>query len=144
VEGTTGWRGEQANLNDMAPDHVAFLQSMVRLHLANQLTESFPKLTLKGKESVQGREADVLEAAARQGQLFKLYFETKTGLLFRFTTEFQGASLRYDWDDYRDVEGVKLPYKLSAQEGPWSYTIRFTTIKRNTPIDDAKFKKPNQ
>lgn len=81
-------------------------------------------------------------AETTQGQVFTLCFEKQTGLLLRFATEFDGTSLRYDWDEFRDVAGVKMPYKLSAQEGPYSYTLRFTEVKQNTPIDDAKFKRP--
>jgi hypothetical protein len=144
VDGTAGWRALRANLEEMTSEQAALIRGLEGLHLPNRLTELLPKPTLKGKETLQDRETDVIEATTSEDQSFTLYFETKTGLLLRAATQFGGASLCYDWDDYRDVEGVKMPYKLVAHEGALTYTIRFTDIQRNTPVEDAKFKKPNQ
>ena len=49
-----------------------------------------------------------------------------------------------DFEDYRDVEGMKLPFtiRISAIDPFYSSTRKFTEIKVNTPVDDSKFNKP--
>jgi hypothetical protein len=45
-------------------------------------------------------------------------------------------------EDYRDVEGVKIPFTIRQTSPAISFTIRLEEVKNNVPIDDAKFNKP--
>ena len=49
-----------------------------------------------------------------------------------------------DFEDYRDVDGVKIPFtvKVSSVEPGLVSTRKYTEIKLNAPVDDAKFNKP--
>jgi hypothetical protein len=49
-----------------------------------------------------------------------------------------------DFEDYRDVDGVKLPFtvRISSVEPGLVSTRKYTEIKVNAPIDDAKFRMP--
>ena len=49
-----------------------------------------------------------------------------------------------DFEDYRDVEGMKLPFtiRISAIDPFYSSTRKFTEVKLNVPLDDAEFNKP--
>jgi hypothetical protein len=44
--------------------------------------------------------------------------------------------------DFREVDGVKLPFRLKATSAVQSYTIAVTKIEHNVPIDDTLFSKP--
>jgi hypothetical protein len=49
-----------------------------------------------------------------------------------------------DFDDYRDVAGMKMPFtiRVSAIDPNYSVVRKFTEIKLNVPIDPKRFNKP--
>lgn len=47
-----------------------------------------------------------------------------------------------EFDDYRDVSGLKLPFTIIWSRAPFTATQKFTEIKTNVPIDSIKFEKP--
>ena len=49
-----------------------------------------------------------------------------------------------DYEDYRDVDGLKLPFtiRVTTVDRANSSTRKFTEIKLNVPVDDMKFRKP--
>jgi hypothetical protein len=44
--------------------------------------------------------------------------------------------------DYRDVDGVKVPFTVKATSAVQSSTVTITKVEHNTRIDDALFSKP--
>lgn len=84
-------------------------------------------------------------ATRPDGQIERLHFDVQTGLLSRryyeTPTYFGGLPNATDYDDYRKVGKVLLPFQVRARAG----TIFLQTIsecKLNIKIEDAKFKKP--
>jgi hypothetical protein len=47
-----------------------------------------------------------------------------------------------EFQDYRDVDGLKLPFRLVATSSVQNYTITITKVEHNLPIDPALFSKP--
>jgi photosynthetic reaction center cytochrome c subunit len=47
-----------------------------------------------------------------------------------------------DYADYRDIDGVKIPYKWTLARPSGRFTIEVSEVKQNVPVDDAKFAKP--
>jgi hypothetical protein len=49
-----------------------------------------------------------------------------------------------DYEDYRDVPGVELPFRVLTSDGaPYSIVTRtFLQIRRNVAVDDALFRPP--
>ena len=47
-----------------------------------------------------------------------------------------------DSSDYRDVDGVKVPFKISLTNAMQSVTMTFTKVENNVAIDDKVFVKP--
>ena len=96
--------------------------------------------------SVDDKDVDVIQGASADGTPVKLYFDKKSSLLLRqvrYTDTKVGLSAtQVDYEDYRDVAGVKMPYKwtLSWLDGQTVFTA--TQIQPNVPIDTAKFGKP--
>ena len=103
----------------------------------------YSSLTVLGKISVRDMDAYVVEAKPADGPIEKLFFDVKTGLLVRRYTESDTPlgklPLQTDYEDYRDVDGVKQPFLIH-----WSFPGRvwgrkIDEIKQNVPLDDAKF-----
>lgn len=76
----------------------------------------------------------------------RLYFDEKTGLLtrlIRYTpTAFGRLPTQIDYADYRDVDGVKVPFRWTLARVNGRFTIQIDTAQQNVPIDDAKFAMP--
>jgi hypothetical protein len=46
--------------------------------------------------------------------------------------------------DYRDVDGVKMPFELKQSTPGGDIVFKVSDIKFNAQIDDAKFAKPQE
>ena len=44
------------------------------------------------------------------------------------------------YDDYRDVEGIKLPYRVNEDEGDMVLPLTLQEIKINPDLPDGDFK----
>ena len=44
--------------------------------------------------------------------------------------------------DYRDVDGVKVPYGLKSTNPAQTITAKLADVKHNVEIDDSSFSKP--
>ena len=64
------------------------------------------------------------------------------GLLIRRDITIQGTTLQAHFEDYKEVDGIKLPFTIRRSRPDFSFTYKFDEIKHNVPIDDAKFDKP--
>jgi outer membrane lipoprotein-sorting protein len=114
------------------------------------LKTRYQKLTLKGVELIQyrdgTRETHVIEATPAKGSAERLYFDTQNGLLIRRDTmeesEEGKVPIREFLLDYKDVDGVKVPFTSRQGQGKVILIYRFTEIKHNVAIEDARFNKP--
>jgi hypothetical protein len=116
-------------------------------HAPLKIKQHYSKLEVKGKEKIGDREAWIIQATSAGGTPLKMYYDTQTGLHVRTEAEMESLggkiSVQTTLEDYRDVDGVKLPFTTS-QETPMSKAvIRVIEVKSNVTIDDARFKKPS-
>jgi outer membrane lipoprotein-sorting protein len=47
-----------------------------------------------------------------------------------------------DYADYREVDGVKTPWRWTLARTNGRFTIQLKEVKNNVAIDDSKFTKP--
>jgi len=96
--------------------------------------------------SGQTHSVNVVQGTGPRDLLVTLYFDTQTGLLLR--------ELRYgnspigrvptliEYGDYRDVDGIKFPFRITYAWLDGRDTIMLSEIKTNVPVDEAKFGRP--
>jgi hypothetical protein len=90
----------------------------------------------------------VLRGANVDGRREQLFFDVETGFLVRritSTTTLVGIiPEQIDFSDYREVDGMKLPFtiKVSAIDPNYSLVRKFTEIKVNPNVDPKLFNKP--
>jgi outer membrane lipoprotein-sorting protein len=88
----------------------------------------------------------VIQGTSPAGLPVKLYFDAESGLLvrqIRYTEAFLGRNMQQiEYDDYRDVSGVKMPFKwtFAWQSGQGRYEL--TDVQPNAAIDPARFAQP--
>jgi photosynthetic reaction center cytochrome c subunit len=74
------------------------------------------------------------------------YFDNTTGLLVRVVrwneTPVGPNPTQIDYDDYRDVAGIKMPHTWTVSLTYMQLTIKLDSLQANVPVDAAKFARP--
>ena len=100
-----------------------------------------------GIEKIGPRTVYVLEFSANKNLLSRLYIDTDSKMVVRTedvaTTPEGPYTLRLDLDDYRDVDGLKFPFRMKRTEKGSIVNIRLTQVTLNPPLDDTLFLKPD-
>jgi hypothetical protein len=92
-----------------------------------KLKKLYPAAVVIGKETVGGRETYVVKMGGE-----KWYFDAEGGLLLRRGNTY--------FEDYREVDGIKLPFKMRQDAFSGAGLVyHITEIKHNVKIDEAKF-----
>lgn len=94
----------------------------------------------------QDRLVNVVQGTGPRGTLATLYFDKESGLLLRMVrygrTPIGRVPTQIDFADYRDVGGVKFPFRLIFAWLDGRDAIQLTDIQTNVAIDDARFGTP--
>jgi len=99
-------------------------------HVELELKRLAGSLRFNGKQKVGERDCFVIERPL-SGTAMKYYFDAENGLLLRENDAF--------YEDYRDVNGVKLPFVVRQESPLANIVIRLNEVKVNVPIDEARF-----
>jgi hypothetical protein len=95
---------------------------------------------------VDDRPVQVIQNAARGDAGAKLYFDSQSGLLLRQVRYVDTAvgviPTRIDYSDYRDVAGVKVPFRRVVTWTDGRSTIELSDVQPNPRIDAARFAEP--
>ncbi len=146
-DGRVGWFATPGHpTRDMHDADLAAAQMDADLHFPLHIRQMFPELRAEYPEKIEGREADVL-LAKRQGQPpVKFYFDRQSSLLVRLVRYAESPlgldPCQIDYADYRDVDGVKVSFRVTVSQPGSSSTIQVKQVQQNVLIDEAKFAKP--
>ena len=102
------------------------------------------------KESSGGigkdRLVNVVQGTGPRNMLATLYFDSESGLLLRVLRYARSpigrVPTQVDYSDYRDVDGVKMPFRMTFAWLDGRDAIELNEIKTNVAIDAANFGKP--
>src|SRR6266550_3594435 len=101
---------------------------------------------LQGAVGNQSHVVDVVQGTGPRGLLVTLYFDQQTGLLLRELryglSPIGRVPTQIDFGDYRDVNGIKLPFRITYAWLDGRDAIVLREITTNAAIDEAKFGKP--
>jgi len=94
----------------------------------------------------QNHNVNVIQGTGPRGLLVTLYFDQQTGLLLRElrygSSPIGRVPTQIDYADYRDVNGIKLPFHITYAWLDGRDSIVLNDIKTNVPVDEAKFGRP--
>jgi len=146
---TGGWESNGPNSRELADADLVRVRNAYQLFSLLKLKEQYPRLRSGGREKIGDRDAYVVTASRSETEVERLSFDVETGLLLRrisyLRTMIGVIPQQWDFEDYRDVDGVKMPFtiRLSTTDAGNPFSVRkFTEIKLNGPVDDAKFVMP--
>jgi zinc protease len=123
---------------------VRLKEAAMLVNLNTILSASEGKLT--GIEKVGAHSAYVVELPAQKNLSSRMYFDVDSGYVVRtedvYTTPEGPYVVKIDLDDYRDVDGLKFPFRMKRTEKGAVLSIRITQVTVNAAIDDSIFLKP--
>jgi photosynthetic reaction center cytochrome c subunit len=149
--GTIGWIKTPTEQREMTAAEFAQAKQQSELHKEATLKDQFSNLRVGGKQKVNDRDAWVLVGTNTSGKRERLFFDAETGLLLRRVVLNQTIlgldPIQTDYLDYREVDGVKLPFAIQVSSLDYFHnaqTRTFSQIKQNVPVDDSKFEPPKK
>jgi hypothetical protein len=88
----------------------------------------------------------LVQGTAAAGATATLCFDSKSGLLVRlvrFSDSPVGRIVtQIDYGDYREVAGVKMPFRWTVTWLDGRATIELKDVQANAPVDAARFARP--
>jgi zinc protease len=146
-DGKAGWADDPQNgLRDMTGDELRDTVREADFYRPLDLQTIYSKMTVTGTDKVGDHDVYVVDAAPAQGDADKLFFDKQSGLLVKSVLQQhtpQGAvTIQEEMSDYRDADGVKIPFSLKQSTPQIEFTIKVTEIHHNVSLDDAQFAKP--
>jgi outer membrane lipoprotein-sorting protein len=94
-----------------------------------------------GTEEVGGRRAHHLKVTSKTGQIQHVYIDTETFLESRVTTETPKGTVDQYFSDFRDVNGVKIPFAIKTNVAAMgAIDIKVLKVEVNPALDDSLFK----
>lgn len=102
---------------------------------------------LGGKEQVNGRDAHILVLKPKSGSVARQFIDAETYLPIKLVIkvdvpEVGEVEQTSEFSDYREVDGVKLPFGIRVSSAAQSFTISVTKVEHNVKIDETLFSKP--
>ena len=147
LAGDLAWAATNAGVQRLASP--ADLARMRRIAMRYRPVKEQPQnLRVVGTARVDDHDAYVLQARLDSVTTQTSFFDAVTGLLRREVTTTETLLLplmeQVDYDEYRDVNGVQMPFRVRISDGaPYSTTTRtILEIRRGVPVSDTLFRPP--
>ena len=147
LNGAAGWMSGPRGQRALGPGELAEARRTADLFNVVKFAPA-PTMRVAGRRKVGERDAIVVVDRPSAGVQRRYFFDAETGLLLRITT-LTDAILnqipeQVDFEDYRDVDGVKLPFvvRVSSIDTFFSRTQTITEVKHGVPVEDTIFDMP--
>jgi hypothetical protein len=103
---------------------------------------------LGGKEKVGDREAYVVTFDPTNGSAIRQYIDATTFMPIKSIVTVNVPQLGQDLEqtteflEFREVDGIKIPFRLRVSSSLQSFTINVTKVEHNVKVDESLFVKP--
>lgn len=145
-DGSHGWNQDDQGVHDVTRGDLANLKLDAEFHRDLKLREMLPDARTTGKEKINDKDSYLVEAKSAEGERRQLYFDAGTGLLMRIVrfdpSPFGPIPNAVDYADYREVDGIQVPFTITHLRPDYSLMDKFTEIDQNVRIAPSKFDKP--
>lgn len=116
------------------------------LSFPSNIRQAFSQWRVGLQTDIDDHQVQVVQGSNPGGAFATLYFDLDSGLLvrvMRYTDSFVGRfPTQIDYSDYRQVAGMKMPFRWTVVWLDGQETFQLTDVKLNIPIDATKFAKP--
>ena len=147
-DGTTRWvQTPSGTFNDQSSTEMAEVERDADIYRVGKIKSLYETMKMQPNARLHGHDVYVVEGVPARGPSEKLYFDVKDGLLLRWDMVRKNPKrgnvfVKVHLEDYRDVDGVKVPFKVRFAFESLDVTLQMDELKHNVAIDDTFFKKP--
>jgi hypothetical protein len=148
-DGKTAWTINPLQGNrDKTGNELLQAKLLSTFHRETNFEKLYTKIEVKGVEKVGDQEAYVISATPPGLEPQTFYFDKQTGLLVREDSTVvspEGKTpVKVFYEDYREVDNLKMPHKLRTALPQFEITMTFTEVKNSPKIDENIFSKPKE
>jgi photosynthetic reaction center cytochrome c subunit len=137
-EGWLGMPGRQ--LREMHGSDLDGAAIDADLHLASHLKQMFTQMEVRESEKIDNHTTYEVVGQRAGKPPIQLYFDQQSGLLVRLVrygeTALGWLPTQIDYADYRDADGVKVPYRWTLARPSGRFTIQIAELKQNVPVEE--------
>jgi hypothetical protein len=144
--GEVGWLSMPGGFHSMTAAEGEAARIDAELRFAARVRELYKDFKVLPGEPVGGRATYLVVAKAPGKPTLNLYFDQDDGLLLRLIrfaeTPLGRNPTQVDYSDYRQTDGVKLPYRWTLARPNGAFTIQVESVQQNVPVDEKLFVMP--
>lgn len=145
-DGKQGWLAVPARVHMMSAAENDAARIDADLYFAFHLKTLYEKFRTDTGEKIDGHDTYLVIGQKESQPPLRLYFDQQSGLLLRLVryaeTPLGNNPTQIDYADYRDANGVKVPFRWTLARPGNRFTIQINQIQQNVPVDDTKFVPP--
>jgi hypothetical protein len=122
-----------------------------KLTFPGQIKQAFTNwlsgpITVIEDDEKKQHDVQIVQGMSAPGFPVKLYFDVDSGLLLRSVRYSDSpvgrVPVQMDYSDYRDVSGIKIPFKWISTWTDGRTVIELESAQLNTPVAASEFAKP--
>ncbi len=150
-DGRAGWIAGPATerpvpLLELTGGDLAGAKLDAALWFPAQIKQALTQWRAASSATIDGHDMQMIQGTGDGRYPVNLYFDSKSGLLarvVRYTESPVGLNpTQIDYADYREVAGVRMPYRVTVTWLDGKSTTEFSEIQPNVPIEAARFAQP--
>jgi hypothetical protein len=153
--GATAWAQSSKGVNQVAGENLKAMKAMPTTTIASdglfspiKIPDSSSRATLIGVARINDRESYQVIIEDSSTPSIQLFFDVESGLLLRrlnvTNTMLGPLNVQWDFSDYRDVSGIKLPFVIRTSDVSSYDTVvrKFSEIKIDSSVGENVFDVP--
>ncbi len=146
-DGKDGWVKDFGGIRDLSSEELASLKQQSKFSTEANWKELYKKVELIGLKKLDSKSVYVLEVTPVTGPKSTNYYDAATFLPIRADTEINtpqaNLTVTVTLSDWRDVSGMKAPYKMVMKMPFMELVMQMAEVKANIAIDDSVFARPS-
>ncbi|HKV63449.1 MAG TPA: c-type cytochrome [Candidatus Acidoferrum sp.] len=144
--GKQGWLSVPGRVHMMSAAENDSARIDADLYFPAHVKMLYPKFRVDAGEKIDGHETYLVAGISEGQPPLRLYLDKDTGLLLRLIryaeTPLGRNPTQIDYADYRDADGVKIPFRWTLARPGNRFIIQVEQAQQNVSMDDAKFVPP--
>src|SRR6267143_1483654 len=145
-DGKRGWLSVPGRVHMMSAAENAAARIDADLYLPAHLKTLYQEFRVNAGDKIDGHETYMVVGQTEGQPPLRLYLDKESGLLLRLIryaeTPLGRNPTQIDYADYRDANGVKMPFRWTLARPGNRFIIQIEQVQQNFPVDDAKFAPP--
>lgn len=122
-------------------DKAAFLRR-AQIEPLEHWKTTFPEVQSAGEGMIGTAQCDKIVLTPAEGTPVTYWFDRATGLATRLEGMAGGIPVRTELSDYREVDGIKIPFRALISGMQFTFEIAWDSVEHNVEIPAEKFDFP--